>query len=147
MSYFISENTQIRKMDSTCITDGRYKGPVSQSVSPFVHDRLTWASQSDCLSRRDILTYITIIYTHIYIYIYILYIYIIVMYVYVIPYNTFLFRRFKNIRKMNSTYITEYGYNGLASQPVSQSANQSVSLSLTVRLTYQWLISFQKIKK
>ena len=36
-----------------------------------------------------------------------------------------------NIRKMNSTYITENGYNGLVSQPVTQ----SVGLSLTHRLT------------
>ena len=44
---------------------------------------------------------------------------------------TFLFRRYKNIRKMDLTYITDYGYNGPFSQPVSQ----SVCLSLTDRLT------------
>ena len=44
----------------------------------------------------------------------------------------FIFRRYNNIRKMDSTYIKEYGYNG---KPVSQSASQSISLSLTDRLT------------
>ena len=40
-------------------------------------------------------------------------------------------RRYNNIRKMNSTYITEYGYN----EPVSQPCSQPVSLSLADRLT------------
>ena len=43
----------------------------------------------------------------------------------------FFARRYKNIRKMDSTYITEYEYNGPVSQPVSQ----SVSMTLTDRLT------------
>ena len=37
----------------------------------------------------------------------------------------------KNIRKMDSTYITKYGYN----RPVSQPVSQSVCLSLADRLT------------
>ena len=45
--------------------------------------------------------------------------------------DLFLCRRYENIRKMNSTHITEYGYNG----PVSQQVSQSVCLSLTHRLT------------
>ena len=45
--------------------------------------------------------------------------------------DLFLSRRYKNIRKMDSTYITKYGYNELVSQPVSH----SVSLPLTDRLT------------
>ena len=45
--------------------------------------------------------------------------------------DLFLCRRYKYIRKIDSTYITEYGYNGPVSQPVSQ----SVCLSLTDRLT------------
>ena len=40
-------------------------------------------------------------------------------------------RRYKNIGKMDSTYITEYEYNGPVSQPVSQ----SFCLSLTDRIT------------
>ena len=44
---------------------------------------------------------------------------------------TFIFRRYNNIRKMDSTYIKEYRYNGQTSQP----ASQSIGLSLTDRLT------------
>ena len=33
----------------------------------------------------------------------------------------------KNIRKMDSTYITECGYKGPASQPANQSASQPAS--------------------
>ena len=39
---------------------------------------------------------------------------------------TFLFRRYKNIRKMDSTYIAEYGYNEPTSQPLSQPVSQSI---------------------
>ena len=39
---------------------------------------------------------------------------------------TFIFRRYNNIRKIDSTYIKEYGYNGQTSQPVSQPVDQSV---------------------
>ena len=61
---------------------------------------------------------------------------------------------------MDSTCITEYGYNGSVSQPVSQSfslsltdrktsARQSVCPSILDRQTdfYKWLISLQKIQK
>ena len=58
-----------------------------------------------------------------------IYIYIIVLY------NSlndiFLSRRYKNIRKMDSTYITKYGYN----EPISQRVSYSVCLPLTDRLT------------
>ena len=44
---------------------------------------------------------------------------------------TYLCTRYKNIGKMDSTYITEYGYNG----PVSQPTSESVSLSVLGRQT------------
>ena len=153
-------------MVSTYITECGSKGPASQPVSHPVSrsictwqkDRLTSASQSVCLyltkrlasasqpvnqsvlDRQTDLNNIYIYkYINIYIYIYI-YIYIIVLY------NSlndlFLWRRYKNIRKRDSTYITKYRYNGPVSHSVClsltdrrTSANQSVCLSLTDRLT------------
>ena len=35
---------------------------------------------------------------------------------------TYRFRRYKDIRKMDSSYISEFGYNEPVSQPVSPSA-------------------------
>ena len=94
---------------------------MSQPVSQSVLSSLMSASQEVYLSLTDILTFIN---------------------------DSFRFRIYKNIRKMDSTYITENGYNGPTSQQSdSQSVSQSVldrqtgfshkpvSLSLTDRLT------------
>ena len=69
MYYFVSEDTQISGKWIQLIS--RSVDIKDQSVSPSVHDRLTSASQSLCLSRTDRVTYIKIIYKYIYIYIYI----------------------------------------------------------------------------
>ena len=57
----------------------------------------------------------------------------------------FRFRRYKHIRIMASTYITEYEYNGPTSQPISQPLSQSAIDRHTD--FYKWLVSFQKIHK
>ena len=110
----------IRKMISTYITECGSKGPASLSVSlsvDFTH-RLTSASLSVLDRETDLNN------THIYIYIYTIVLYNSLN-------NLFLCRRYKNIMKMDSPYITEYGYNG----PVSQSASLSVGLSILYRQT------------
>ena len=45
--------------------------------------------------------------------------------------DLFRFRRYKNFWRMDSTYITKWGYKGSVSQPTSQPASQSVCLYLT----------------
>ena len=101
--FLCSRYQNIRKLNSTYITEYGYKGPVSQPVSQSVclslKDRLTSASQSVCLSLKDRLTFINDLYR---------------------------FRRYKNIRKMVSTYFTECGCKGPASQPVSQPVSRYV---------------------
>ena len=45
------------------------------------------------------------------------------MYIYIVNKWLICFRRYKNIRKMDSTYITKCRYKGPASQPANQSAS------------------------
>ena len=140
MSYFIAEDKYIsekwiqlisRSMD---IMDQSANQSASQPVCPWQTNWLQPASQSVHLSFTDRLTFINDLYG---------------------------FRRYKNIRKMVSTYISECGSKGSASQPVSR----SISLYLTDRLPsasqpvnqsvypwqtdwlYKWLFSFLKIQK
>ena len=129
MTYFFAEDTKIsgkwihlisRSMD---IMDQSANPSASQSVCPRQTDWLQPASQSVRLSLTDRLIFIN---------------------------NLFRFRRYKNMRKMDSTYITEYGYKGPASQPANQSASHVTNVldwktnfgqSVCLSLTYQtdWL--------
>ena len=115
MTYFFAEDKKIsgkwirvisRSMD---IMNQSASQPVSQSVCLSLADRLTQpASQSVRLSLTDSRTFIN---------------------------DLFRFSRYKNIRRIDSTYIRECGYKGSASQPISLPASQSVCLYLTDRLT------------
>ena len=104
LTYRFRRYKNIMKMDSTYITENAYNGPVSQPVSQSgclcLTDRLTSASQSVYPSIDDRQTdFINDLYR---------------------------FRKYKYIRRIDSTYIAEYGYNGPVSQPANQSASQSV---------------------
>ena len=109
MTYRFRIFKNIRKMDSSYITECGYKGsasqPANQSVSLSVLER-----QTDLYNN--------------YIYIYI--------YIYHISFlnDFYRFRRCKNNEEVESTYIMEYEYYGPASQPVSQPASQAVSMSV-----------------
>ena len=125
MTYMVSEDTKIsgkcckfisRSMD---ILDQSANQSASQAVCPWQTNWLQPASQSAPLPFTDRLTFINDLYG---------------------------FRRYKNIRKMVSTYISKCGSKGSASQPVSRSicryltdrlisASQPVCLYLTDRLT------------
>ena len=149
MTYFVSADTKIsgewiqhisRSVDIKYPSASQpVSQPVSQSVCTWHTDWLQPASQSVCPCQMDWLKW---------------YIYIIVLY------NSlndlFLCRRYKNIRKIDSTSITEYGYNEPVSQPVClsltdrlTSASQSVCPSILDGQSdfYKWLFSFQKIQK
>ena len=117
MTYFVSADTKI---------SGEWIQLISRSVD--IKDQS--ASQSVSLSVLDRQTDLK-------------YTYIIILYN---SLNVISLQKIKKYRKMDSTYITEYEYNGLVSQPSSHSvclyftikltsASRSICLSLTDRLT------------
>ena len=115
MTYIFAEDKKISgkwiqkiwRMDSTYITEYGYNEPVSQPTSQPVSlsvlgrqtDFSQPPSQSVRLSLTDRPTFIN---------------------------DLFRFSRYKNIRRMDSTYITECGYKGSVSQPTSQPVSVSV---------------------
>ena len=109
MTYMVSEDT--KKSEKCCqfiswsmdIMDQSANQSARQSVCPWQTNWLEPATQSVRLSLPDRLTFINDLYG---------------------------FRRYTNIRKMVSTYISECGSKGSASQPVSR----AICLYLTDRL-------------